>query len=354
MFGLVLTLAAAAEWLPGAGRSRDLPGPLGLLSEEPSAGAPTVLIALGTIVLIGLAAGLALLGRGALRNESLRRGVNIGWDVIAFWPRAVHPFVPPPYSQRAVADLRSRISWHLAGDPNPRAPRVPATDVVIAAHSQGSLIAVAALLWLPPAERSRVGLLTFGSQLKVQFPRAFPAYVDFGVLTWLFEMYGGRWVNMYRDTDAIAGPVLSWHHNAVTGRGRAQSMRIDTVGGFDDWQEDIIDPVTGARICGSEWRVLDPSPSDPDFHDRAVAGISAHGRYWRDPDWPNALADVRHPRDRARPPSTVEGVGAAQVMAGEAGDVPGVPEPRESGRPGTRRTFGHGLSPPFRGGRTER
>lgn len=343
VFGLVLTLAATLEFVRfgRGGRTRDLPGPLGLLSEEPSAGAPQVLIAVGTVVLIGLAAGLVLLGRGAIRKESLRRGVNVGWDVMAFWPRAVHPFVPPPYSQRAVADLRSRISWHLAGQPGPTVPRSPASSVVIAAHSQGSLIAVAALLWLPPEERSRVGLLTFGSQLKVQFPRGFPAYVNFDVLRWLFDKYEGRWVNMYRDTDAIAGPVLSWNHNAVTGGGTPQSKRIDA---YDSRRDDVIDFETGARICGNEWRVLDPTPYDPDLQEGAVARIAAHGAYWRDPDWPNAVASVR-------PIPDPEGLVAGSVSV----DPAAVPSDARHGlRPITRRQFDHGLSPPFDGGRTQR
>jgi len=37
----------------------------------------------------------------------------------------------------------------------------PASRVVVAGHSQGSLIAVAALLWLTPQRRTKVGLVTF-------------------------------------------------------------------------------------------------------------------------------------------------------------------------------------------------
>ncbi|MDQ3715358.1 MAG: hypothetical protein M3381_04900, partial [Actinomycetota bacterium] len=119
IFGLVLSVAAGAEFLgrKDATDPFNLPGPLGSLSEDVSIGGAKVVIAIGTVVLIGLAVGLVFLGRGAIRQESLRRGVNVAWDVMAFWPRAVHPFVPPPYSQRAVADLHDRICWHL-GTPN--------------------------------------------------------------------------------------------------------------------------------------------------------------------------------------------------------------------------------------------
>jgi len=169
-------------------------------------------VGLGTWALAAMAGLLLLLGRGAIRENGVRRGVNAVWDVVAFWPRSAHPFVPPPYSQRVVMDLRDRIRFHLGNHPT-TANIQPATSVVVAAHSQGSLLAFsAALLWLTPAERSRVGLVTFGSQLQVAFPRAFPAYVNVVAIRSLLVGLDGRWVNLYRDTDAIAGPVLSYDH----------------------------------------------------------------------------------------------------------------------------------------------
>ena len=296
--GIVLSIVAAVEFFHFTGGRRvswDLPWWLGgWVSEDPSTRHGRVLIALGTLVLLGLATVLVLLGRGAIQRESLRRGVNVAWDVISFWPRAVHPFVPPPYSQRAVVDLRDRISWHLGGDPAPVAtpdrPRAAVDSVVVAAHSQGSLIAFAALLWLPPAQRARVGLLTFGSQLQVQFPRGFPAYVNLDVIDWLFARLDHRWLNLYRDTDAIAGPVLSWGHHAVLGVSPPQSRRIDS---WEEPQLDVIDQITGARRCGHEWRLLDPTPYDVALQDGPIAGIHGHGAYWRDRDWAGALDAVR-------------------------------------------------------------
>lgn len=295
IFGIVLSLAAGLEFLLSEeDRPFDLPGPLAALSETTSVGGADVIITLGSLVLIGLAVGLVFLGRGAIRQEAARRGVNVAWDVIAFWPRSVHPFVPPPYSQRAVADLRSRISWHL-GTPAPildgsaDPPERPATHVVVAAHSQGSLIALAALLWLPVEERSRVGLVTFGSQLKVQFPRAFPAYVNFAVLEWLYEKFDDRWISLYRDTDAIAGPVLSWGHTPDRLDGTPGSYRIVA---RDQRYVDDIDVRTGRRSCGPEWRLLDPTPYDLALHEGAIAKILGHSNYPDDPDYPLALRAV--------------------------------------------------------------
>ena len=308
IFGLVLSLAAGAEFLASRNLADpfNLPGPLGSLSEDVSVGGAKVVIAIGTVVLIGLAVGLVFLGRGAIRQESLRRGVNVAWDVMAFWPRAVHPFVPPPYSQRAVADLHDRISWHLgtptatAGQADSVAPDRPAKHVVVAAHSQGSLIALAALLWLPPEQRDRVGLVTFGSQLRVAFPRAFPAYVNFPVLQWLFLQLGGRWVNLYRDTDAIAGPVLSWGHSPDSIGAQAQSYRILQ---RDMRHNDEIHPRTGRRICGPEWRLLDPTPYDEQLQEGAVATVRGHSCYPDDPEWPAALQAVFPPAHAASGPT---------------------------------------------------
>ncbi|MBA3523695.1 MAG: hypothetical protein H0T85_03915 [Geodermatophilaceae bacterium] len=291
LFGVVLSVAAGIGYARSRGAELGCPadadpGPMSALSRPQDCGSAGVVITIGTFALLGLAGLLLLLGRGALRRAALRRGVNVVWDVIAFWPRAVHPFVPPPYSMLAVEDLRQRIRWHLGTHesiPNPE----PAPHLVLAAHSQGSLIAVSALLWLDAAERARVGLVSFGSQLQVEFSRAFPAYVDIGVLRWLWTAYGGRWVNLYRDTDAIAGPVLSWSHSPDQIGVVGTSERLDSPGGP---QPDGLDPATGRRICGPEWRLLDPSPSEPELQTGPVAKVLGHSEYWADPDWAKALA----------------------------------------------------------------
>lgn len=297
-FGMLLSLAAGIEHCSIRSGSRCVPvslwQPFGVLSEPANPDGISPMIWLGTSLLVSLAVLLVFLGRGAIGSESMRRGVSVIWDVIAFWPRSAHPFVPPPYSQRAVADLRRRISWHLGTllDPQVPDPKRPASRVVVAAHSQGSLIAVAALLWLTPDERARVGFVTFGSQLRQQFVRAFPAHVDVSVLGWLWSRYGGRWRNLYRDTDAIAGPVLSWNHSAELHGQRPQSRRID---GWDRLYDDTVDPESGRRDCGPDWRLLDPTPSDIAQMASAVATLRGHGDYPADPDWPKALAEVLPP-----------------------------------------------------------
>ncbi len=318
VYGLVLSLAAGGEQLcvdilPGC--DPNIPGILGRISDQDSLRAGW-LMWLGTIVLSGVSIGLVILGRGALRAEKSRRTVNIVWDVVAFWPRAAHPFVPPPYSQHVVAGLRRRISWHLGTlDDSRAAPSPPGAvraRVVVAAHSQGTLITAAALLWLTPGERERVGLVTCGSQLRNQFARAFPAAVDLDVLDWLWKGYGQRWRNLYRDTDPIAGPVLSWEHTAVEDPARLRSVN------FGNWQDDkpaadTVDPITGRRICGPDWRLLDPTP-----HDRALMGgpvFATHGHsdYPGDVQWPLAVSEVL-----PAPPTTMAPGGIPEPRTADA------------------------------------
>ncbi len=294
-FGMLLALVAGIEHCSVRSGARCIPvslwQPFGVLSEPADPAGVSPMIWLGTSVLVALAALLVVLGRGAIGSEGVRRTTSLIWDIVAFWPRSAHPFVPPPYAQRVVADLRRRISWHLGtlADPEVPPPARPASRVVVAAHSQGSLIAVAALLWLTPEERSRVGFVTFGSQLRQQFVRAFPAHVDVAVLGWLWSRYGGRWRNLYRDTDPVAGPVLSWDHSTELHGQRPQSRRID---GWDRCYDDAVDDDSGRRDCGPDWRLLDPTPSDIAQMTSAVATLRGHGDYPADPDWPKVLAEV--------------------------------------------------------------
>ncbi|QGZ47649.1 hypothetical protein GPZ77_03945 [Streptomyces sp. QHH-9511] len=136
-------------------------------------------------------------GRRAYKDPSARRTIGILWDVGTFWPRAAHPFAPPCYAERAVPDLTWRMSaWtrHTGG------------RLVISGHSQGSVLAAAAVWQLPPATRRRVALLTYGSPLERLYGRWFPAYFGPGPLRALHRTVH-CWRNLYRATDPIGGPV---------------------------------------------------------------------------------------------------------------------------------------------------
>ncbi|GAA4930101.1 hypothetical protein ACFPM3_24340 [Streptomyces coeruleoprunus] len=136
-------------------------------------------------------------GRRAYRDASARRTIGILWDVGTFWPRAAHPFAPPCYAERAVPDL----TWRMASWTGRTGGRL-----VISGHSQGSVLAAAALWQLPPGTRRRVALLTYGSPLERLYGRWFPAYFGPGPLTALHREVHA-WRNLYRRTDPIGGPV---------------------------------------------------------------------------------------------------------------------------------------------------
>lgn len=89
--------------------------------------------------------------------------------------------------------------------------------LVISGHSQGSVLAAAAVWQLPAATRRRVALLTYGSPLERLYGRWFPAY--FGPVA-LRELRSevNCWRNLWRHTDPIGGPVLipaEGEHRAV-------------------------------------------------------------------------------------------------------------------------------------------
>lgn len=277
--GTVLTAAAIVEAAGDMGATvchpsgtwlsdcRDLPG--------------LDLVTVGTVALLALGGFLGYLGRRAVGDSTVRRGACVIWDVIAFWPAAVHPLVPPPYSPKVIEDLRARIEWHVSR---------PGTFLVLAGHSQGSMIAAAALTRLAPEYRSKVALLTYGSQLQLAYARAFPAYVNYEFLCWLKrEVLSDRWVSLYRETDPFGGPVLSWDR---TDAPEFTSRRL----GDGDASQDERDPLTGLRRCGAEWRLLDPCPSDGVLTPREA--MRRHSGFSVDPVWALALAELTAPYRR--------------------------------------------------------
>jgi hypothetical protein len=135
--------------------------------------------------------------RRAYRSPSARRTIGILWDVGTFWPRAAHPFAPPCYAERAVPDLTWRMeTW----------TRTYGGRLVISGHSQGSVLAAAAVWQVDPRTRAQVALLTYGSPLERLYGRWFPAY--FGPAQ-LRSLHGEVrcWRNLWRCTDPIGGPV---------------------------------------------------------------------------------------------------------------------------------------------------
>ena len=132
-------------------------------------------------------------------DASARRTVGILWDVGTFWPRAAHPFAPALLrgARRAGPDLADRAPG----------PSATGGRLVLSGHSQGTVLAAAAVWQLARPTRGRVALLTYGSPLERLYGRWFP-----GVLraagAWrrcTASVHG--WRNLWRRTDPIGGPV---------------------------------------------------------------------------------------------------------------------------------------------------
>ncbi|MEU6345314.1 hypothetical protein ABZ883_30680 [Streptomyces sp. NPDC046977] len=193
--GVSFLLGAGA--LAGAWLSDAVPG-------QASHGAPDVVRtaaqtaqALGSWLVGAGVVALIALGRRAYRDAGARRTIGILWDVGTFWPRAAHPFSPPCYAERAVPDLTWRMTTWTEAHRGP---------IILSGHSQGSVLAAAAVWQLDPATRGRIALLTYGSPLSRLYGRWFPAYFGPEALAALHRDLQA-WRNLWRTTDPIGGPV---------------------------------------------------------------------------------------------------------------------------------------------------
>jgi hypothetical protein len=112
--------------------------------------------------ILGASAGLVALGAKLRESEGWRKTIGVIWDLVTFWPRAAHPLSPPCYAERVVPEVLTRLEW----------ARGKHQQIVVSAHSQGSTIAVAALMRLTDLDGVR--LITYGSQLRALYGRVFP------------------------------------------------------------------------------------------------------------------------------------------------------------------------------------
>ncbi len=192
-------------------------------------------------------------------KQALARPWGLLWDLMCFLPRAAHPFAPPCYAERVVPELRARIDSWLGDDGAPVAGGAGERErrrVVLSAHSLGGVVAVATLFgrWdgAGPYDH-RVGLLTYGTQLRAYFGRFFPELLGPGPLgtratagprLWAPDPWGTdepgdpdrpwptlvaslttpgsgpegpqvRWRNLWRRTDFIGFPVDGYAGSAI-------------------------------------------------------------------------------------------------------------------------------------------
>jgi hypothetical protein len=214
-----------ADWLISAAVVTMLAGAVSLMidlrePEPPSQGLGQIVgfssWALGFIVL-----GAIWLVRTARTDSGLRRAVGIVWDVASFFPRRFHPLAPPSYAERSVPELRGRLIDLTANG-----------QVLLIAHSQGTLVSAAALLTLlgDPAcapRIRRIAWITYGCMLRRLFGRAYPLAVrrtDLVALKAALEHHGPvegdtfpippasrppYWMNFGRHSDYLGGRVFT-------------------------------------------------------------------------------------------------------------------------------------------------
>lgn len=168
----------------------------------------SVLSTVAAMLLPGIPVAAMVVVWQSSRNAVLRRTVAITWDVLTFWPRRYHPFAVRPFTERAVPEFQGLITERIRRD----------EGLIVSAHSQGSVLALAALAPMGAAMLHRCGVLTSGSPITALYGQVFPAYFGQRPVDDLKERTDpscGGWVNLYRLTDPIGGPVVGRGDPAV-------------------------------------------------------------------------------------------------------------------------------------------
>ncbi|GEM00202.1 hypothetical protein [Cellulomonas terrae] len=276
---------------------------------------PLISVGLWTIALVWTALVLRVVTQNAPG-----RPVGLVWDLMCFLPRSAHPFGPPCYAERAVPELAARVRSWLDGDTGPDGAargQGPEPVVVLSAHSLGAVLAVATIFTEPPERvRGRVGLLTYGAQLRPFFGRFFPELLGPDVLgTVPCPAPRIRWPEPWSLTDEEFPP-----ERVPAGQQAARPESLVARLGGDG---------TRAHLPAwvSLWRSTDPlgmpvASDGPNFVDRGaeeidatafVATVGTHGGYPRTPAYRRAFEEVlQRVRDADPTPSDRAGGTAAR------------------------------------------
>jgi hypothetical protein len=244
------------------------------------------LAALGAYVVTIATLGFLAQVYNAARRPDSARSLGILWDLASYWPRAAHPFVPPCYAQKAVPELVERAHRYIT----------EGHKVVLSAHSQGTLIVIAAALRMKiehPESCQRLGLVMAGSQLQWAYPRAFPAVVDIDAYQRVLRDLDGRWYVLARGTDPLGGPVLSWDLHEKNNSLTASTLTENGRPGEEEPQPaDRKGP--GLWVAGHDWWISDPMHAAPDDTGFTLTpfsmAVERHSGYWSHPQWDQAVA----------------------------------------------------------------
>ena len=259
------------------------------------------LAAAGAYVVTAFTLGFLLRVYNAARRPDSARTLGILWDLASYWPRAAHPFVPPCYAQKAVPELVERAHHYID----------QGHKVVLSAHSQGTLIIIAAALRMGichPGSCDQLGLVMAGSQLQWAYPRAFPAVVNVDAYRRVLRDLNGRWYVLARGTDPLGGPVLSW--NLTESGGNMTACVLTTDGKPAKAPPQAVTPEgPGLWFAGHDWWISDPMPAAPGDYGFALppfgVAVQRHSGYWSHPRWDQAVAgaaalDQREPTQERR------------------------------------------------------
>ena len=253
----------------------------------------------GVVVLAGMFFGLLWAIYNAQRRpDTAGRGLGVIWDLLSFWPSEGHPLVPPCYARKAVVNLTERAKWWLA---KPEAPKL-----VLCGHSQGSLLMYTTALRLAgdrDVDMTRVGLVTYGSQLQWAYGRGFPSMLSYYSHAALMKTLDGRWFNLIRFTDPIGGPVLSWDLTLQDDVVSARGLKADGEGDLS-----APAPYRGARYVGNELWLPDPIVRPPEHpkYEPPIFAMRKHSEYTLDDQWPGVLRRAAGPSDQPGEPVTTQ------------------------------------------------
>ena len=177
----------------------------------------SALVDLASWITLAMVVGAFAQVRSGLRDPASRKRLGKLWDVASFWPRTFHPFAPPAYASRAVPELQSRLieCATAATGHQPDETVDPNGVTIVTAHSQGTVISIAAVATLPLEVRCRTYLVTHGSPLCRFYQRFFPRYFPDKLFKRAAETLGptdlfgdGSWLNFWRSTDPIGDPIF--------------------------------------------------------------------------------------------------------------------------------------------------
>ena len=246
-FGVALALTAAPDL------KRIFSGGPGAAVNSIVEQAPNVALAVLAAI---AAAAFAAVAANALTSKE--RPLGLLWDLICFLPRAGHPFGPPCYSERVVPEVNRRIREWMSP-----AGGTPLRHVILSAHSLGAVLATACIFALRgqgDVPMDRVGLITYGVQLRPYFGRFFPELFGAEVMgtrpcagpsltasdPWIAQvredeqapavrprtdslvdiLRSGRsapaWVNLWRRTDFLGFPAVSYREGNGVDRGASE------------------------------------------------------------------------------------------------------------------------------------